>query len=81
MATPAVVWKGRAAAAVGQPPSAPRRARTARWRKGQQEGAFTSVNCPFMASICSWRPAIVASKLAWESVILLAAFCGVGALF
>ena len=41
----------------------------------------TSVSCPFMESICSWRPAIVASKLAWESVILLAAFCGVGALF
>ena len=39
----------------------------------------TSVSCPFMASICSWRPAMVANKDAW-SVILLAAFCGVCAL-
>ena len=54
----------------GQPASAARRARTARWRKGQQEGAFTSVSCPFMASICSWRPAMVAWRLAMESVIL-----------
>ena len=67
----------------GQPASAARRARTAREGKGQlqMKKGRTSVSCPFMESICSWRPAIVASKLAWESVILLAAFCGVGALF
>ena len=64
--------------------SRPRR-RAAPTEEGQllvkgKEGR-TSVSCPFMESICSWRPAIVASKLAWESVILLAAFCGVGALF
>ena len=61
-----------AAAGLGQPASAARRARTARWRKGQQEGAFTSVSCPFMASICSWRPAIVASSDAWSDMMLAA---------
>ena len=82
MAAPAAPPRGEAAAAVGQPASAARRARTAREGKGQlqMKKGRTSVSCPFMASICSWRPAIVASKLAWESVILLAAFCGVGAL-
>ena len=53
----------------GQPAPAARRARTARWGKGQQEGAFTSVSCPFMASICSWRPAIVASSDAWSDMM------------
>ena len=76
MAAPAVVWRGRAAAAVGQPASAPRRARTAREGKGQlqMKKGRTSVSCPFMASICSWRPAMVAWRLAMESVILAA--CG-----
>ena len=80
MAAPAAPPRGEAAAAVGQPPSAPRRARTAREGKGQlqMKKGRTSVSCPFMASICSWRPAIVARR-SW-SVILLAAFCGVGAL-
>ena len=81
MAAPAAPPRGEAAAAVGQPASAARRARTAREGKGQlqMKKGRTSVSCPFMESICSWRPAIVANKDAW-SVILLAAFCGFSAL-
>ena len=81
MAAPAAPPRGEAAAAVGQPASAARRARTAREGKGQlqMKKGRTSVSCPFMESICSWRPAIVANKDAW-SVILLAAFCGFCAL-
>ena len=56
----------------GQPASAPRRARTARGEGAAEiEGGRTSVSCPLMESICSWRPAMVAIKLA-ESDILLA---------
>ena len=64
------------AAGLGGPPR-PHRARG----KGQlqMKKGRTSVSCPFMESICSWRPAIVANKDAW-SVILLAAFCGFCAL-
>ena len=83
MAAPAAPPRGEAAAAVGQPPSAPRRARTAREGKGQlqMKKGRTSVSCPFMASICSWRPAMVAKRLAWSDMMAGgAASCVVGAL-
>ena len=49
------------AAGLGGPPR-PHRAR----RKGQlqMKKGRTSVSCPFMESICSWRPAMVARRLA-----------------
>ena len=81
MAAPAAPPRGEAAAAVGQPPSAPRRARTAREGKGQlqMKKGRTSVSCPFMESICSWRPAMVAKRLAWSDM-MAGCVCGVGAL-
>ena len=75
MAAPAVVWRGRGRGGGGG--SRPRhRAAPAPRGEGaaEIEGGRTSVSCPLMASICSWRPAMVANKDAW-SVILLAAFC------
>ena len=73
IAAPVALPRGRGRRGAGG--SRPRR-RAAPTEEGQllvkgKEGR-TSVSCPFMESICSWRPAIVARR-SW-SVILLAAF-------